>query len=115
MTTPLPDRPLLRRHHRPWPMEGEVRDLVVTQGSIPDDLDGSLYRIGPNLRYAPLSGRYNGWMGDEIVATATPRWHYLHITQDVIPALQKHGVTDEQIDQMLVGNPRRIFETSGGY
>jgi len=52
-------------------MEGEVRDLVVTQGSIPDDLDGSLYRIGPNLRYAPLSGRYNGWMGDGMIHALT--------------------------------------------
>jgi carotenoid cleavage dioxygenase len=67
MTKPLPDRPLLRRHHHPWPMEGEVRDLVVTQGAIPDDLTGTLYRIGPNLRYAPLNGRYNGWMGDGMI------------------------------------------------
>lgn len=70
-TKPLPDRPLLRRHHRPWPMEGEVRDIAVTQGVIPDDLTGTLYRIGPNVRYAPLSGRYNGWMGDGMVHALT--------------------------------------------
>lgn len=67
VTRPLPDRPLLRRHHKPWPMEGDVRDLVITRGEIPDDLRGTLYRIGPNPRYAPLSGRYNGWMGDGMV------------------------------------------------
>ena len=70
-TRPLPDRPLLRRHHRPWPMEGEVRDLVITQGEIPDALAGTLFRIGPNVRYAPLSGRYNGWMGDGMVHAMT--------------------------------------------
>ena len=53
---------------------------------------------------------HNAWMGDEIVATATPSWHYLHISHDVIPALRARGVTDEQFDQMLVHNPRAIFE-----
>jgi len=71
VTRPLPDRPLLRRHHRPWPMEGEVRDLVISQGAIPDALEGTLFRIGPNARYAPLSGRYNGWMGDGMVHAMT--------------------------------------------
>jgi carotenoid cleavage dioxygenase-like enzyme len=70
-TRSLPDRPLLRRHHRPWPMEGEVRDLVISQGEIPPDLDGTLFRIGPNARYAPLSGCYNGWMGDGMVHALT--------------------------------------------
>lgn len=67
VTKPLPDRPLLRRHHKPWPMEGVVRDLPITAGEIPDDLWGTLYRIGPNVRYAPLSGRFNGWMGDGMI------------------------------------------------
>ena len=44
-----------------------------------------------------------------------PNWHYLHIHNDVIPALKERGVTDEQIDTMLVDNPRKIFETQGGY
>ena len=43
-----------------------------------------------------------------------PNSHYLHISRDVIPALEKHGVSQEQIDQMLVTNPRRIFDHPGG-
>ena len=43
-----------------------------------------------------------------------PNSHYLHITRDVIPALEKHGVSQDQIDQMLITNPRRIFEHPGG-
>jgi phosphotriesterase-related protein len=54
------------------------------------------------------------WLGDDVVAAAT-NWHYLHITRDVLPALRAKGVTDEQIDTMLVTNPRRIFEHGGGY
>src|SRR2546426_4366463 len=33
-----------------------------------------------------------------------------HITDDILPALRKAGVTEDQIDQMLVRNPRIIFE-----
>jgi len=44
-----------------------------------------------------------------------PNWHYLHIHNDVIPALKQRGVTDEQIKAMLVDNPRKIFERQGSY
>lgn len=52
---------------------------------------------------------------EELVPVAMPNWHYLHIHNDVIPALKQHGVTDEQLHTMLVDNPRRIFERQGGY
>jgi phosphotriesterase-related protein len=44
-----------------------------------------------------------------------PNWHYLHIHNDVIPALKQRGVTDDQIKTMLVDNPRKIFERQGSY
>jgi len=44
-----------------------------------------------------------------------PNWVQTHVTDHVVPALLEHGVTPEQIDQMLVGNPRRIFECQGAY
>ena len=46
---------------------------------------------------------------------ALPNWHYLHIHNDVIPALKERGVTDEQLTTMLVDNPRAILSTKGGY
>lgn len=46
---------------------------------------------------------------------ALPNWHYLHIHDDVLPALRRRGVTEEQLTTMLVDNPRRIFSTRGGY
>ena len=46
---------------------------------------------------------------------ALPNWHYLHIHNDVIPALKERGVTEEQLTTMLVDNPRRIFSKQGGY
>jgi phosphotriesterase-related protein len=37
------------------------------------------------------------------------------ISDEVLPALRKRGVSDEQIDAMLVGNPRRFFEAQGSH
>jgi phosphotriesterase-related protein len=52
---------------------------------------------------------------EETLPVVLPNWHYLHIHNDVIPALKERGVTDEQLTTMLVDNPRRIFENQGGY
>jgi phosphotriesterase-related protein len=52
---------------------------------------------------------------EEIVSQAMPNWNYLHIHNDVIPALKRRGVTDEQLHTMLVDNPRRIFERQTAY
>ena len=38
-----------------------------------------------------------------------PDWHYLHVSRDVLPYLRAHGVTDDQIDAMLVRAPARIL------
>jgi phosphotriesterase-related protein len=57
---------------------------------------------------------YFDWL-DPAFAGVSPNWHYLHIERDVLPALREQGVTDVQIDQMLVDNPRRYFETVEPY
>ena len=54
-------------------------------------------------------------MPEEIVLDVMPNWHYLHIHNDVIPALKDRGVTDEQLRTMLVDNPLRIFENQDAY
>ena len=54
------------------------------------------------------------WVPEDLLP-ALPNWHYLHIHNDVIPALKDRGVTDEQLTTMLVDNPRKIFENQGGY
>jgi phosphotriesterase-related protein len=40
---------------------------------------------------------------------ADERPDYLHISHRILPALLDAGVTQEQIDEMLVANPRRFF------
>ena len=39
-----------------------------------------------------------------------PNWHDLHVHDDVVPALLERGVTQDQVDEMLIHNPRTWFE-----
>lgn len=50
------------------------------------------------------------WFDDDAVGAAVPQWNFRHISEDVLPALRERGVTDAQIDTMLVDNIRRYFE-----
>ena len=43
------------------------------------------------------------------IQQAQPNWNYDHIPDDVLPALRAAGVSEAQLDQMLVGNPKRYF------
>ena len=36
-------------------------------------------------------------------------WHYLHVSQDVLPYLREHGVPESDTDLMLTANPARIL------
>jgi phosphotriesterase-related protein len=49
--------------------------------------------------------------GDPFFADETA--DYLLISNEVLPALLEAGVTSEQIDQMMVDNPRRFFSPAG--
>jgi phosphotriesterase-related protein len=55
----------------------------------------------------------NYWLSrplvDNIVASFLPQWKPTHIFEDILPVLKEADVTDEQIDIMMVGNPRRFF------
>ncbi|MBI3796342.1 MAG: carotenoid oxygenase family protein, partial [Deltaproteobacteria bacterium] len=71
MSRPFSDDPFLRDNYAPWPMEGEIQDLVV-EGEIPNELDGTLYRNGPNPQFAPR-GRYHWFDGDGMIHAFTIR------------------------------------------
>jgi len=58
---------------------------------------------------------YIDWVDQELKPAVLPNWHFLHIANDVIPALRERGISDEQIEQMLVANPRRYFDNVGTY
>lgn len=52
------------------------------------------------------------WFPTEAKEAAVPNWNFRHISEDVIPALLAGGLTDDDIDTILVKNPRRYFEAS---
>jgi phosphotriesterase-related protein len=60
-----------------------------------------------------LSHDANCWtdmLSEDDKRRTRPRWNYNHISDDILPLLRKAGVSEEQIDQMLVKNPQAIFE-----
>src|SRR5258708_7089275 len=60
-----------------------------------------------------LSHDANCWtdmLSEDDKRRTRPLWHYNHIPDDILPALRKAGVGEDHIEQMLVRNPRAIFE-----
>lgn len=55
------------------------------------------------------------WFPPDVMPNLGPNWNHFHIVDDVLLALRRAGVTDEQIRLMTVDNPRRLFEDVCGY
>ncbi|MFP7159486.1 phosphotriesterase-related protein [Priestia aryabhattai] len=56
----------------------------------------------------------NVWLGKPVVwpeqmKKKLEKWHIGHIFENIIPALKEGGVTEEQINTILVDNPKRLF------
>ena len=51
---------------------------------------------------------YDFMVGDPTFADERP--DYLHISNAILPALLDQGVTQEQIDELMIANARRFFE-----
>lgn len=56
---------------------------------------------------------YCDWLGKAEMATL-PHWHYGHIADQVIPYLKARGVTDQQVNDMLVSVPHAFFSKATG-
>ena len=50
------------------------------------------------------------WFDPEAKQQVVPNWNYRHISQDVLPALRERGVSEADLETILVTNPRRHFE-----
>ena len=55
------------------------------------------------------------WFPAAPMEKIVPNWNFRHIPDDVVPALRKSGVSDEQIRKLTVDNPRKVFEGQGAY
>ena len=49
------------------------------------------------------------WFPPGVRQAVVPNWKYTHIVDDVLPALRAAGVGEDDLDLMLVDNPRRIL------
>lgn len=49
------------------------------------------------------------WFTDAEIGAAVPNWHYAYIHNGVLPGLRERGVSDDQIEQILMRNPRDFF------
>ena len=54
-------------------------------------------------------------MIDPNVLAMLTQWSYLHIHDEVLPYLRQHGVSEDQINAMLVETPRSYFEHNAAY
>jgi phosphotriesterase-related protein len=58
---------------------------------------------------------FQDFFDGEYIEKFAPNWCYEHVPRDVLPALIAAGVSQTDIDTMMVGNPKKVFSTSGAY
>lgn len=95
MAAPFPNHPQLRGNFAPINFEAQIQDLVV-EGVVPKKLSGSLYRNGPNPKYAP-TGPYHWFGGDGMV-------HAFHFNAGRVDYLNRWIQTPKHISELLEGH-----------
>jgi carotenoid cleavage dioxygenase len=55
MEVTFPNIPLYQGWGTPMRVESDLRDLEIVHGSVPKDLNGGLYRCGPDRQYPPMT------------------------------------------------------------
>lgn len=51
-----------------------------------------------------------GAMTPAELSAAMPDWKITHLFENIFPVLRSQGVSPEQLDEVVIGNPRRYFE-----
>jgi phosphotriesterase-related protein len=57
---------------------------------------------------------FTDWFTNAEQDFVLPDWQFSYIHSALLPGLRERGVSDDQIDQMLVRNPRDFFSGQGG-
>ena len=53
------------------------------------------------------------WFPEEMVEQMAPNWTMTYVLDEIVPALKQSGVSDEQVDLMMVEAPRRWLAATG--
>lgn len=104
MTEPTPDDPFLAGGFEPLRREFDCPDLAV-DGEMPDGLDGTYYRVGPNPQFAPRPP-YNPLMGDGMV-------HAFRIADGRVSYRNRWVRTGRWLREHAAG--RALFATAGPF
>jgi carotenoid cleavage dioxygenase-like enzyme len=103
MAEPFPaDHPYLSKGFEPIRFECDCEDLMV-EGTIPEELNGSLYRVGPNPQFAPR-GPYNPLLADGMI-------HAFHIREGRVAYRNRWVRTKQWQCERAAG--RSLFGTTG--
>ncbi len=102
--------PFLNFPYGPIQMECDARDLII-EGEVPAELNGSLYRNGPNQRYKP-DWDYHLFMGDGMV-------HAFHIADGKVDYVNRwvrtaKWLAEDSENRSLI-NPMNPFEGDPAY
>ena len=108
-------REIKRQTRRKFSAEEKIR--IVLEGLRGDLSIAELCRRGwaDQMVLSHDASCFIDWFPKQLVEQAAPDWNYRQVCEVVIPALRESGVSDEQIREMTVDNPRRIFEQRGAY
>jgi phosphotriesterase-related protein len=47
------------------------------------------------------------WFPPEMITAEVPKWSFTLVLDEVVPAIRDAGVTQEQVDAMMIDAPRR--------
>jgi carotenoid cleavage dioxygenase-like enzyme len=102
MASTFSENPYLSLGFEPIRMECDYANLRI-EGEIPDDLDGTFYRVGPNPQFAPR-GNYNPLLGDGMV-------HAFQVRKGNVSYRNRWVRTQQWTLERAAG--RALFGTSG--
>jgi phosphotriesterase-related protein len=65
--------------------------------------------LASRIMLAHDKASFMDWFTAAELDPALPDWHFTYIPSKMLPGLRDRGVTQDQIDQMLIGNPREFL------
>jgi carotenoid cleavage dioxygenase-like enzyme len=120
---PFPSLPYLSGNFAPLLAECDANDLVI-EGEMPRDLNGALYRTGPNPQFPPLGNSHHWFLGDGMVhglfiengrVSYRNRWVRTHQFNEERAAgrrLYSSAFGGEAPDPSVAGKPRNVANTN---
>ncbi len=120
---PFPATPYLSGNFAPLLAECDANDLVV-EGEMPRELNGALYRIGPNPQFPPLDNSHHWFLGDGMVhalfiengrVSYRNRWVRTHqFNEERVAGRRLYGASfaPDSGDPSVAGKKRNVANTN---